>query len=243
MGQRANACAFGYQRHDGRRAQQRGRPPLRPDDADAAPRRDGPGPLGQDRVHHRARAQSDRRGPPAVLRSHGRGPHHARLPGAAARRSHPALLPTRSIWPSLQETRRSGPKARAASASCASRSNTSRPSTLRRALTPGRLHVDIVDYPGEWLLDLPLLDLDFGAWSSARARRRAASAAARTPPSPGSNFSPRSIPTARPTSRSRSTAPPCSRATCTRRARPIPRSRRRAPGASCCPATPRARRC
>ena len=36
---------------------------------------------------------------------------------------------------------------------------------FRRALTSGRLHVDIVDYPGEWLLDLPLLDLDFGEWS------------------------------------------------------------------------------
>jgi predicted YcjX-like family ATPase len=37
---------------------------------------------------------------------------------------------------------------------------------LRRALGTGRLHVDIVDYPGEWLLDLPLLDLDFAAWST-----------------------------------------------------------------------------
>jgi uncharacterized protein len=36
---------------------------------------------------------------------------------------------------------------------------------LRRALGPGRLHVDIVDYPGEWLLDLPLLDLTFAEWS------------------------------------------------------------------------------
>lgn len=27
------------------------------------------------------------------------------------------------------------------------------------------LYLDIVDYPGEWLLDLPLLDLDFMAWS------------------------------------------------------------------------------
>jgi predicted YcjX-like family ATPase len=36
---------------------------------------------------------------------------------------------------------------------------------LRRVLASGRLHVDIVDYPGEWLLDLPLLDLDFAAWS------------------------------------------------------------------------------
>src|SRR5262245_20968119 len=37
---------------------------------------------------------------------------------------------------------------------------------LRRTLSTGRLHVDIVDYPGEWLLDLPLLDLDFGQWSA-----------------------------------------------------------------------------
>ncbi len=36
---------------------------------------------------------------------------------------------------------------------------------LRRMVAPGRVHIDIVDYPGEWLLDLPLLDLDFAAWS------------------------------------------------------------------------------
>ncbi len=29
----------------------------------------------------------------------------------------------------------------------------------------GRLHLDIVDYPGEWLLDLPLLDKDYAAFS------------------------------------------------------------------------------
>jgi predicted YcjX-like family ATPase len=39
-------------------------------------------------------------------------------------------------------------------------------SAVWRALTPGRLHIDIVDYPGEWLLDLPLLDLDFARWSA-----------------------------------------------------------------------------
>lgn len=27
------------------------------------------------------------------------------------------------------------------------------------------LNVDIIDYPGEWLLDLPLLDMDFSSWS------------------------------------------------------------------------------
>src|SRR5262245_66043107 len=36
---------------------------------------------------------------------------------------------------------------------------------LRRALGPGRLHIDIVDYPGEWLIDLPLLELTFAEWS------------------------------------------------------------------------------
>lgn len=40
---------------------------------------------------------------------------------------------------------------------------------------PSLLHLDIVDYPGEWLLDLPLLDLDFAAWSKASLE------AARTP--------------------------------------------------------------
>lgn len=39
-------------------------------------------------------------------------------------------------------------------------------SMMRRALTTGRLHIDIVDYPGEWLLDLPLLDMDFAQWSA-----------------------------------------------------------------------------
>jgi predicted YcjX-like family ATPase len=36
---------------------------------------------------------------------------------------------------------------------------------LGRAFSTGRLHVDIVDYPGEWLLDLPLIDLSFAEWS------------------------------------------------------------------------------
>ncbi|MFB9217074.1 YcjX family GTP-binding protein [Vibrio sinaloensis] len=30
------------------------------------------------------------------------------------------------------------------------------------------LHIDIIDYPGEWLLDLPLLDLDFHQWSQSQ---------------------------------------------------------------------------
>ena len=46
--------------------------------------------------------------------------------------------------------------------------------TLKPALGLSRLHLDIVDYPGEWLIDLGLLDQDFAGWS----RRALADAAA-----------------------------------------------------------------
>jgi uncharacterized protein len=36
------------------------------------------------------------------------------------------------------------------------------------------LNLDIVDYPGEWLLDLPLLSLSFAEWSAGRRWQRAA---------------------------------------------------------------------
>jgi predicted YcjX-like family ATPase len=37
---------------------------------------------------------------------------------------------------------------------------------LRRQLSSmGTLYLDIIDYPGEWLLDLPLLNLSYEAWS------------------------------------------------------------------------------
>ena len=39
-------------------------------------------------------------------------------------------------------------------------------SFLTRTLRSGRLHIDIVDYPGEWLLDLPLLTRDYASWSN-----------------------------------------------------------------------------
>ena len=35
-----------------------------------------------------------------------------------------------------------------------------------RMFSAGRLSIDIVDYPGEWLLDLPLLDKDFATFST-----------------------------------------------------------------------------
>ena len=44
---------------------------------------------------------------------------------------------------------------------------------LNRRLGRGRLHVDLVDYPGEWLLDLPLLGKDFATGSSETIARAA----------------------------------------------------------------------
>lgn len=38
--------------------------------------------------------------------------------------------------------------------------------TGRFAREIGTLYLDLVDYPGEWLLDLPLLGLDYAAWSA-----------------------------------------------------------------------------
>ena len=37
---------------------------------------------------------------------------------------------------------------------------------LVRAFGPSRLNLDIVDYPGEWLIDLPLLQQGYEAWSA-----------------------------------------------------------------------------
>ena len=48
---------------------------------------------------------------------------------------------------------------------------------------PSTLNLDIVDYPGEWLLDLPLLSLNFAEWSAqALARAGAPHAAAEAAP-------------------------------------------------------------
>jgi predicted YcjX-like family ATPase len=38
-------------------------------------------------------------------------------------------------------------------------------------LPPQRVRLEFLDYPGEWLLDLPLLAQDFAAWSAATLRR------------------------------------------------------------------------
>ncbi|NNE53922.1 MAG: YcjX family protein [Sulfitobacter sp.] len=47
-----------------------------------------------------------------------------------------------------------------------------RPNGLLAGLQgPRTIHLDIVDYPGEWLLDLGLLDRDFGEWSKSTLER------------------------------------------------------------------------
>ncbi len=42
---------------------------------------------------------------------------------------------------------------------------------LFSAFPARRVRLELLDYPGEWLLDLPLLGLGFGAWSAATLRR------------------------------------------------------------------------
>lgn len=37
---------------------------------------------------------------------------------------------------------------------------------IARNFGSGRLHIDIVDYPGEWLLDLPLMSMSYAEWSA-----------------------------------------------------------------------------
>jgi predicted YcjX-like family ATPase len=44
----------------------------------------------------------------------------------------------------------------------------------KRQLGRETLHIDIVDYPGEWLLDLPLLSLDYRQWSRTALEQSAA---------------------------------------------------------------------
>ncbi|MBS97293.1 MAG: hypothetical protein CMI01_01265 [Oceanospirillaceae bacterium] len=46
-----------------------------------------------------------------------------------------------------------------------------RPAGLRRVLgETGTLYLDVIDYPGEWLLDLPMLQLDFRQWCKHQSR-------------------------------------------------------------------------
>ena len=172
------------------------------------------------------------------LRAASRAPIWSRSPTIA----FPAS-PTRSISPSLQAIRRDGPKARAASASCGSRSSivsakTAAPGAHARpaACRYRRLSRRMAARSAAARSRFPRVVEPVPCRCAATATRAGCQ-------SRGSNFSPRSMPTAPPTSKSRSTALACSPAICRKRAPPIPRLRLPAPDASCCPATPRDRRC
>ena len=58
-----------------------------------------------------------------------------------------------------------------------------------------RLNLDIVDYPGEWLIDLPLLEQSYDSGRADAVGRARTAARAWPPPRRGSNSCARSIPT------------------------------------------------
>ena len=95
----------------------------------------------------------------------------------------------------------------------------------KRQLGRERLHIDIVDYPGEWLLDLPLLAIDYREWSrSALEQSRApARSKAAKPWHASLAWSIRPI---LPTRRSPRRCPICSRLICAKRAPTRMRCRR-----------------
>ena len=74
---------------------------------------------------------------------------------------------------------------------------------LRCSCLDDDLDLDLIDYPGEWLLDLPMLTLDYEEWS-ARMEELANAGSRRRCPAPGWQQARRSIP------RRRKTLPPCS---------------------------------
>ena len=121
----------------------------------------------QDGVHLRPRPQSHPWRPAAAVRGAEVGAHRARLAGRAARRRG-AALPVRRPHRRAGRTTASGRIRPAPSPSCGSPSNTNSASGWSRLFSSGRLSVDIVDYPGEWLLDLPLLGKILSPISRAR---------------------------------------------------------------------------
>ena len=198
--------------------------------------------LGQNRLHHRPGAQPRCRWAPAVLRSHGamgasRAPTSSLSPTTSSR-----ALPTKSTWPARQRpaaVAREHPAHQPAARhhrihACQRR--------CARLVETARLHVDIVDYPGEWLIDLPLLELSFAAWS------RRAVAAARAPQPRGGRrawlaYRPPLAADRPPTSRSRCAALSFHAAYLAGGPRaPTPRASRRGRAASCCRAILPARR-
>ena len=115
-------------------------------------------------------------------------PTCSRSPTTASPASPTRTTSTRSPAPT-----RAGPRAPARSPPCACRCAWRPPGSSALA-GPRTVHLDIVDYPGEWLLDLPLMNQDFEDWSAAAiATARDPRPRAATPP-PGSPSSPPATP-------------------------------------------------
>ena len=87
-------------------------------------------------------------------------PARKRCPVSTIRRTSPPWPPTRRAGPSEPGRCRS------------SRSISTSPREGLASVLPQRgLRLEFLDYPGEWLLDLPLLGQDFAEWSRATLRR------------------------------------------------------------------------
>ena len=82
----------------------------------------------------------------------------------------------RAISPRSPPRTAIGRRARGVFPSSGSPSNIGAKACFRATGWPRQLSVDIIDYPGEWLLDLPLLSLTYSEWSAATI------AASRKPP-------------------------------------------------------------
>ena len=132
----------------------------RPVQSDRPARRHRPVGRGQDRLHHRAGASAAAWRAAAGVRGAVERTHRARAARAAARRRGAAL---RLRDASARADRR---------AALAGVDQPHQRASARHRVPVGArqrhrtLTLDIVDYPGEWLLDLPLLATSYAQWSA-----------------------------------------------------------------------------
>ena len=136
-------------------------------------------PLRQDRVHHQPDPQSPERGPQSEPHAAAR---RGRQTGGCSGRGWKAPAPSRLPRFRYQENieamaagARSGPSAPTTCARSASTSASCRRTRAGKLLSeisgnPATITLRIVDYPGEWLLDLPLMAQSFAEWSRATLR-------------------------------------------------------------------------
>ena len=124
-------------------------------------------------------------GAAALLRCGGRkaacfAPISSRSPTTPCRASNMS-----SISPISPATRRAGRKARGSISQLRLALEYESARFWKRQLGCDRLNIDIVDYPGEWLLDLPLLELDYRGVVARGVRAEPASGRAAASPRPG----------------------------------------------------------